>query len=123
MLPLVFFKQECFTFIHQDFAVWGAGYFKTFQGFSRSALKRNAGLVVAFIMTLAVKLLLLFNPFGRTSKSGKSGRTAVNYNGFFGAGKVLGKLDVLDAVDYLKYQYERNRGSVVDSTNFVSNFG
>jgi TonB-linked SusC/RagA family outer membrane protein len=58
-----------------------------------------------------------------TTKSGKSGRTTVNYNGFFGAGKVLGKLDVLDAVDYLKYQYERNRGSVVDSTNFVSNFG
>jgi len=58
-----------------------------------------------------------------TTKSGKSGRTTVSYNGFIGAGRVLGKLDVLDAVDYLKYQYERSRGSEVDSASFVQNYG
>ncbi|MBE9598612.1 TonB-dependent receptor [Pedobacter sp. MC2016-24] len=58
-----------------------------------------------------------------TTKSGKKGKTRISYNGFVGAGKMLGKLEVLDAPDYLKYQYERNRGNVLDSTGFAKNFG
>jgi TonB-linked SusC/RagA family outer membrane protein len=58
-----------------------------------------------------------------TTKSGKSGKTSVNYNAFVGAGKILGKLDVLNAVDYLKWQYERNRASAIDSAAFATRFG
>ncbi|WP_316796530.1 TonB-dependent receptor [Pedobacter agri] len=58
-----------------------------------------------------------------TTKSGKRGKMTVSYNGFVGASKILGKLDVLDATDYLKYQYERSRGNVLDSTSFVNNYG
>jgi len=58
-----------------------------------------------------------------TTKSGRRGRTTVSYNGFVGAGKILGKLDVLDATDYLKYQYERSRGNLIDSTSFVTTYG
>lgn len=58
-----------------------------------------------------------------TTKTGKRGKTTISYNGFAGAGNILGKLDVLDATDYLKYQYERNRGTALDSSSFVSNFG
>ncbi|KQN36289.1 SusC/RagA family TonB-linked outer membrane protein [Pedobacter sp. Leaf41] len=58
-----------------------------------------------------------------TTKTGKRGKMTASYNGFVGASKILGKLDVLDATDYLKYQYERSRGNVLDSTSFVNNYG
>ncbi|RZK64062.1 MAG: TonB-dependent receptor, partial [Pedobacter sp.] len=37
-----------------------------------------------------------------TTKTGKRGKMTASYNGFVGASKILGKLDVLDATDYLK---------------------
>jgi TonB-dependent starch-binding outer membrane protein SusC len=58
-----------------------------------------------------------------TTKSGRPGRTIVNYNGFVGV-KVLAKeLDVLTPYDFVFYQSERARGSGTDSTNFLRNYG
>ncbi|WP_294616465.1 TonB-dependent receptor [uncultured Bacteroides sp.] len=41
-----------------------------------------------------------------TTKSGKSGKTEVNYNGFVSFSKLGKKLDLLGVEDYVKYQYE-----------------
>lgn len=41
-----------------------------------------------------------------TTKSGKSGKTEVNYNGFVSFAKLGKKLDLLGVEDYVKYQYE-----------------
>ena len=41
-----------------------------------------------------------------TTKSGKSGKTEVNYNGFVSFSKLGKKLDLLNVEDYVKYQYE-----------------
>lgn len=41
-----------------------------------------------------------------TTKSGKSGKTEVSYNGYLSFEKLGKKLDVLEIVDYVKYQYE-----------------
>lgn len=41
-----------------------------------------------------------------TTKSGKSGKTEVAYNGFLSFDKLGKKLDLLDVEDYVKYQYE-----------------
>ena len=41
-----------------------------------------------------------------TTKSGKSGKTEVNYNSFFSSEKLGKKLPVLNILDYVKYQYE-----------------
>lgn len=41
-----------------------------------------------------------------TTKSGKSGKTEVNYNGFVSFSKLGKKLDLLNVQDYVKYQYE-----------------
>jgi TonB-linked SusC/RagA family outer membrane protein len=58
-----------------------------------------------------------------TTKSGRSGKARVNYNGFMGFKELAKTLDVLDPYDYVIYQSERSRGSGTDSTNFVTNFG
>jgi TonB-linked SusC/RagA family outer membrane protein len=50
-----------------------------------------------------------------TTKSGKPGRTVVNYDGFVGIKKLARKLDVLSPYDYVAFQWERTR---VDPTGF-----
>lgn len=41
-----------------------------------------------------------------TTKSGKSGKTQVSYNGYFSTERLGKKLDLLGIEDYVKYQYE-----------------
>jgi TonB-dependent starch-binding outer membrane protein SusC len=58
-----------------------------------------------------------------TTKSGKTGKPKVGYNGFVGVRVLASKLDVLDPYDYVVYQSERSRGNITDSTSFTQNFG
>lgn len=58
-----------------------------------------------------------------TTKSGRSGRMLVSYNGFVGTKYLANKLAVLNPYDYVLYQSERSRGSSTDSTTFLKNFG
>ncbi len=58
-----------------------------------------------------------------TTKSGKRGKLKVNYNGFVGTKSLAKKLDLLSPYDFVVYQSERSRGSSVDSTTFVRNYG
>lgn len=55
-----------------------------------------------------------------TTKSGKSGKTEVSYNGFLSFNRLGKKLDLLGVEDYVKYQYEfsKLRGSENNFTNF-----
>nr|WP_044137945.1 TonB-dependent receptor [Bacteroides oleiciplenus] len=57
-----------------------------------------------------------------TTKSGKSGKTEVSYNGFVSFDRLGKKLDLLGVEDYVKYQYEFQslRG---DQDNWASLFG
>lgn len=41
-----------------------------------------------------------------TTKSGKSGKTSISYNGFVSFTRLGKKIDVLDPEEYVKYQYE-----------------
>ncbi|MBL0335595.1 MAG: TonB-dependent receptor [Chitinophagaceae bacterium] len=58
-----------------------------------------------------------------TTKSGRTGKPKVTYNGFIGVKYLPKKLEVLSPYDFVIYQSERSRGSSVDSTNFVNHFG
>ena len=58
-----------------------------------------------------------------TTKSGRTGRLTVSYNGFVGVKSLAKKLNVLNPYDFVVYQSERSRGSNTDSTNFTKNFG
>lgn len=58
-----------------------------------------------------------------TTKSGRTGKPIVSYNGFVGVRSLQKKLKVLSPYDYVIYQAERSRGSSADSTSFVNNFG
>ncbi|MEI7629115.1 MAG: TonB-dependent receptor [Bacteroidota bacterium] len=58
-----------------------------------------------------------------TTKSGKSGKLLLNYNGFVGIKNLAKKLGVLSPYDYVVYQSERSRGSSTDSATFTKNFG
>ena len=59
-----------------------------------------------------------------TTKSGRPGRTTVNYNGFVGFKKLANKLDVMNPYEFVIYQAERSRQQGgQDSTNFLNNFG
>jgi TonB-dependent starch-binding outer membrane protein SusC len=58
-----------------------------------------------------------------TTKSGKSGKLLLNYNGFVGIKQLAKKLGVLSPYDYVVYQSERSRGSSTDSATFTKNFG
>lgn len=57
-----------------------------------------------------------------TTKSGKTGKTEVNYNGFVSFNRLGKKLDVLNVPDYVRYQYEYDilRG---DENSFAGIFG
>ena len=57
-----------------------------------------------------------------TTKSGKSGKTEVNYNGYVSFEKLGKKLDILGVLDYVKYQYELQTLNGKEN-NFASMFG
>ncbi|MBP1612707.1 MAG: TonB dependent receptor [Bacteroidetes bacterium] len=57
-----------------------------------------------------------------TTKSGKTGKTEVNYNGYYSFEKLGKKLDVLNVLDYVKYQYEFQLLAGKESS-FASMFG
>lgn len=58
-----------------------------------------------------------------TTKSGRPGKTQVNYNGSFGSREVPRFAEVLSPYDFVRWQYERSRGSIADSTSFARTFG
>ncbi len=58
-----------------------------------------------------------------TTKSGKRGKLKLSYNGFVGTKSLAKKLDVMSPYDFVVFQSERSRGSAVDSTSFVRNYG
>ena len=58
-----------------------------------------------------------------TTKSGKPGKTQVNYNGSVGVRKLPDFMDVLSPYDFVKWQYERTRGSATDSASFAQTYG
>jgi len=58
-----------------------------------------------------------------TTKAGKPGKTVINYNASYGWRELSNKMDVLSPYSFIKWQYERSRGSVTDSTNFVRTYG
>ncbi|MEO5685296.1 MAG: TonB-dependent receptor [Chitinophagaceae bacterium] len=58
-----------------------------------------------------------------TTKTGRAGKTQINYNGSLGWRELPKTMDVLSPYDFVVWQYERSRGSVADSTDFVKNYG
>ena len=58
-----------------------------------------------------------------TTKVGRPGKTLVSYNGSFGSRVLPAKMDVLSPYDFVVWQYERSRGSAVDSSNFAKTYG
>src|SRR5215218_9677443 len=59
-----------------------------------------------------------------TTKSGRTGRTIVAYDGFVGVRSLADKLDVLSPYEFVIYQAERSRAQGgQDSLNFLKNFG
>lgn len=58
-----------------------------------------------------------------TTKGGKAGKTTVNYSGFAGVRRLANTLDVMDPYEFVKYQYERSRGSQADRNNFANMYG
>ena len=58
-----------------------------------------------------------------TTKSGRTGRMMVSYNGFVGIKSLANKLAVMSPYEYVLYQSERSRGSLTDSATFLKNFG
>ncbi len=58
-----------------------------------------------------------------TTKSGREGRTEVNYNFYRGIKQVTNKLDVLSPYEFVLYQYERSRGNFQEENRFETRFG
>lgn len=58
-----------------------------------------------------------------TTKTGKPGKTTISYNGSYGFRKVPKTMDVMNPYDFVRWQYERSRGSVADSTSFAQTYG
>jgi TonB-linked SusC/RagA family outer membrane protein len=59
-----------------------------------------------------------------TTKSGKPGRTIINYNGFIGVRKIARVLEVLNPYDFIVYQAERSRmQGGTDSIGFLNSYG
>lgn len=57
-----------------------------------------------------------------TTKSGKSGKTQVNYNAYYSWNWLGKKLDVLNTLDYVKYEYELQT-LAGNEANFASFYG
>ncbi len=58
-----------------------------------------------------------------TTKAGRSGKTQIGYNGSFGWRELPKTMEVLSPYDFVVWQYERSRGSIADSTDFVKTYG
>lgn len=58
-----------------------------------------------------------------TTKGGKAGKTMVSYNGQMGVRTLPMTMDVLSPYDFVRWQYERSRGSVADSSSFAQTYG
>lgn len=58
-----------------------------------------------------------------TTKGGKKGRTEVTYGGIFGVRQLANKLDVMNPYDFVRYQYERSRGSSQQEGDFLETYG
>jgi len=58
-----------------------------------------------------------------TTKTGKSGRTQVSYNGSYGNRKIPEFMEVMRPYDFVIWQYERSRGNTTDSASFAQTYG
>ncbi len=58
-----------------------------------------------------------------TTKGGRAGKTQVSYNGSYGARKLSKTMDVLSPYDFVRWQYERTRGTAADSAGFAQTYG
>lgn len=58
-----------------------------------------------------------------TTKSGRPGKTQVAYNGSYGYREVPQFMSVLSPYDFVRWQYERSRGSIADSSSFANTYG
>ena len=58
-----------------------------------------------------------------TTKTGKPGKMQVSYNGLYGTKWLPSVLGVMDPYEFVKFAYERSRGSSTDSTSFAKNYG
>jgi TonB-linked SusC/RagA family outer membrane protein len=58
-----------------------------------------------------------------TTKSGKSGKTLVSYNGAFGFRELSQFQDVMKPYDFVAWQYERSRANATDSASFAKTYG
>ncbi|MEO5564235.1 MAG: TonB-dependent receptor [Chitinophagaceae bacterium] len=58
-----------------------------------------------------------------TTRSGRSGKTLVGYTGSVGWRELPKTMDVLSPYDFVRWQYERSRGSVADSSSFAQTYG
>jgi TonB-dependent starch-binding outer membrane protein SusC len=58
-----------------------------------------------------------------TTKSGKSGKTQITYNGSFGFRQLSDFQEVMKPYDFVLWEYERSRGNITDSTSFAQTFG
>lgn len=62
-----------------------------------------------------------------TTKSGKAGKINVSYNAYYSWKNLAKKTEVLDAYDYVKWQYElallRNQGNLEKMTDYTDYFG
>lgn len=58
-----------------------------------------------------------------TTKGGRPGKSLVAYNATLGQKNFPKYLDVLNPYEFVTYQWERSRGSSVDSTSFADTYG
>lgn len=58
-----------------------------------------------------------------TTKGGKGETTTVNINSFIGVNRLAKKLDVWKPYDFVRYQYDRSRGSTTTENNFLNTYG
>ncbi|MCM5527294.1 TonB-dependent receptor [Parasegetibacter sp. NRK P23] len=58
-----------------------------------------------------------------TTKGGKAMKTRINYNGLVGVRQLANKLSVMKPYDFVRYQYERSRGSSADELGFLNSYG
>jgi TonB-linked SusC/RagA family outer membrane protein len=58
-----------------------------------------------------------------TTKSGRAGKTQVSYNGSYGYREVPKFMNILSPYDFVRWQYERSRGSIADSSSFAQTYG
>lgn len=58
-----------------------------------------------------------------TTKSGKTGKPRLGYNGFVGVKNLAKSLDVLSPYDFVVWEYERSRASASDTSSFRNEYG